>query len=111
MERITILTLRSSNPFLHSSSSNLCETHLALTSPLNPIGGGGRVCAKPRTSSCRFVVLSTHSNPKILKSNRRSPYGQALSPYDTDEEDDEDDVGGSSDDDWLLNVSFFYSLL
>ncbi|XP_015902611.2 transcription termination factor MTERF9, chloroplastic [Ziziphus jujuba] len=117
MERISIFTLQSSNPFLHSSSSsclawNQCQTHLALSSPLNPIGGG-RVCVKPRTSSCRFVVLSTHSNPKIVKSNRRSRYGQALSPYDTDEEgeeddedEDEDDVGGASDDDWLLNDDF-----
>ncbi|KAL6315142.1 hypothetical protein AAG906_035350 [Vitis piasezkii] len=41
-----------------------------------------------RRSSCRtsgFTVLSTHSNPRILKSNRRSRYGQVLSPYDTDD--------------------------
>lgn len=62
-----------------------------------------------RTGSDRFVVLfSTHSNPKILKSNRRSRYGQALSPYDSDEDeedDDEDEFGDMSEDDCFTDVS------
>ncbi|KAL6010297.1 hypothetical protein ACLOJK_000728 [Asimina triloba] len=29
----------------------------------------------------RLLSFSLHSNPRILKSNRRSPYGQPLSPY------------------------------
>ncbi|KAF3453346.1 hypothetical protein FNV43_RR03786 [Rhamnella rubrinervis] len=113
MVRISILSLYSFNPFLHSfpsSSSlslNFCHTHLAQCPPSNPIGGA-KVCLKPRTSTCRFVVLSTHSNPKILKSNRRSRYGQPLSPYDNDEDEDEEegDVGDASGDDWLLNDDF-----
>lgn len=53
------------------------------------------------------MVLSTHSNPKILKSNRRSRYGQPLSPYD-DQVDDVEAYHFSdvSDDDWLLNDDF-----
>ena len=64
-----------------------------------------------RRSSCRtsgFTVLSTHSNPRILKSNRRSRYGQVLSPYDTD------DNAGDEDGDWFFDVSsmfFFLPLL
>uniref|UniRef100_F6HER7 Transcription termination factor MTERF9, chloroplastic n=1 Tax=Vitis vinifera TaxID=29760 RepID=F6HER7_VITVI len=53
-----------------------------------------------RRSSCRtsgFTVLSTHSNPRILKSNRRSRYGQVLSPYDTD------DNAGDEDGDWFFD--------
>lgn len=49
-------------------------------------------------ATTRLFVLSSHSNPKILKSNRRSRYGQTLSPYDSD-----DDAGGDGfeyDDDW-----------
>ncbi|KAM1857212.1 hypothetical protein ACFX14_007343 [Malus domestica] len=57
-------------------------------------------------SSRRFVVLSTHSNPKILKSNRRSRYGQPLSPYDQDDDDEVPRVTDVSDDDWLLNDDF-----
>lgn len=61
-----------------------------------------------RTGSDRFVVLfSTHSNPKILKSNRRSRYGQALSPYDSDEDEEEKyEFGGLSDDDWFTDDEF-----
>ncbi|KAG8386041.1 hypothetical protein BUALT_Bualt03G0107800 [Buddleja alternifolia] len=52
-----------------------------------------------RNRCCKTRVTSSHSNPKILKSNRRSRYGQPLSPYDSD---DEDDGGGGGDgaDDW-----------
>lgn len=61
-----------------------------------------------RRSSCRtsgFAVLSAHSNPRILKSNRRSRYGQVLSPYDT--EDNADDEDG----DWFSEVFFSLPLL
>ncbi|KAK3199887.1 hypothetical protein Dsin_023302 [Dipteronia sinensis] len=59
-----------------------------------------------RSNTRRFVVSSTHSNPKILKSNKKSRFGQPLSLYDDEEEaeaeteddDDEDDV---EEDDWL----------
>lgn len=62
-----------------------------------------------------LVLLSTHSNPKILKSNKKSRYGQTINPYDTEEDeegeedeefDEDDDMAG---DDWLMNVSFLYS--
>ncbi|OMO83684.1 Mitochodrial transcription termination factor-related protein [Corchorus capsularis] len=60
----------------------------------------------------KFVVLlSTHSNPKILKSNKKSKYGQRITPYDTDEEEEaEDEEFGKhydmSGDDWLMNDGF-----
>lgn len=48
-------------------------------------------------------MTSSHSNPKILKSNRRSRYGQPLSPYETDDDADTStsDVLGDEEDDWL----------
>ncbi|KAK2639885.1 hypothetical protein Ddye_027680 [Dipteronia dyeriana] len=51
----------------------------------------------------RFVVSSTHSNPKILKSNKKSRFGQPLSLYDDDEAETEDDDDGDDEekDDWL----------
>ncbi|KAI5334048.1 hypothetical protein L3X38_024181 [Prunus dulcis] len=58
------------------------------------------------SSNCRLVVLSTHSNPKILKSNRRSCYGQPLSPYDQDDDEEVSRASDVSDDDWLLNDDF-----
>lgn len=83
-----------------SSSLKLYHSQFTVTT-LSTLSG-----RKRRTSSCRFVVLSTHSNPKILKSNRRSRYGQPLSPYDDQEDDAEAyHFGDVSDDDWLLNVS------
>ncbi|GJS68268.1 transcription termination factor MTERF9, chloroplastic [Tanacetum coccineum] len=59
-----------------------------------------------RRSSC-CAVPSSHSNPRILKSNKRSRFGQRLSPYDSDNEnedvlDDDDD-----EDDWLSDISVF----
>ncbi|EOY12134.1 Mitochondrial transcription termination factor family protein isoform 3 [Theobroma cacao] len=59
-----------------------------------------------------LVLLSTHSNPKILKSNKKSRYGQTINPYDTEEDeegeedeefDEDDDMAG---DDWLMNDDF-----
>ncbi|KAK9269399.1 hypothetical protein L1049_001172 [Liquidambar formosana] len=51
------------------------------------------------SSSSSFVVQSTHSNPKILKSNRKSRYGQTLSPYDSDDEGI--GFGEDEEDDWF----------
>lgn len=63
---------------------------------------------KRRNCSTRTRVASSHSNPKILKSNRRSRYGQPISMYDSDDEeedDDDDDVGGSEgEEDWSSDV-------
>ncbi|GAU28386.1 hypothetical protein TSUD_257140 [Trifolium subterraneum] len=52
----------------------------------------------------KFTVLSSHSNPKILKTNRKSIYGKTISPYDSDEEMDEDD---DDDDDWFSDDEEF----
>ncbi|XVF77278.1 hypothetical protein PTKIN_Ptkin14bG0030200 [Pterospermum kingtungense] len=57
-----------------------------------------------------LVLLSTHSNPKILKSNKKSRHGQRITPYDSDEEKedeefDEDDYDLAADD-WLMNDDF-----
>ncbi|MBA0632534.1 hypothetical protein Godav_001254 [Gossypium davidsonii] len=60
-----------------------------------------------------LVFLSTHSNPKILKSNKKSRFGQRITPYDTDEEEEEDEDeefddndDGMAGDDWLMNDDF-----
>ncbi|KAK2987089.1 hypothetical protein RJ640_004815 [Escallonia rubra] len=55
-------------------------------------------------SFSRCSVLSSHSNPKILKSNRRR-FGQTVSPYDSDDivDGDEDD---ESDDDLFSDDEF-----
>ncbi|XP_021739559.1 transcription termination factor MTERF9, chloroplastic-like [Chenopodium quinoa] len=38
-----------------------------------------------------IIPPSAHSNPKLLKPNRRSPFGEPLPVYDSDEEDEDDD--------------------
>lgn len=59
--------------------------------------------------SRRFVALSTHSNPRILKSNRKSRFGQTLSPYDSDDEEsmdfDEDQDDDEDEEDSFDDVS------
>lgn len=67
---------------------------------------GSKIKARRRSTS-RFVALSTHSNPRILKSNRKSRYGQALSPYDSEEDEHEGNEDDDSEEDWLSDVSFF----
>ncbi|KAI3504489.1 hypothetical protein L1887_26000 [Cichorium endivia] len=57
--------------------------------------------SRRRKTSGRFAVSSSHSNPKILKSNRRSRFGQRLSPYDSDNENEAIDEEDDDDDDWL----------
>ncbi|XP_076948284.1 transcription termination factor MTERF9, chloroplastic-like [Bidens hawaiensis] len=54
--------------------------------------------------SSRFSVSSSHSNPKILKSNRRSRFGHRLSPYDNEHEEE------AAVDDWLSDVSWGLSM-
>lgn len=56
---------------------------------------------KRRLIFSRIAVVSSHSNPKILKSKHKSKYGQPISPYDTEEDDDEENEDGDwfSDDD------------
>ncbi|KAL5548562.1 hypothetical protein UlMin_003793 [Ulmus minor] len=113
---MTAFSLYPSTSILHSSSSSsfsliLGRTHLSLSSLSSSNGGGGRVFVKERDGTCRFVVFfSTHSNPKLLKSNRRSRYGQALSPYDSDEDEEvveeEEDDGDVSEDDWFSDDEF-----
>ncbi|XP_068486267.1 transcription termination factor MTERF9, chloroplastic isoform X2 [Phaseolus vulgaris] len=61
-----------------------------------------------------LVKLAAHSNPNILKTNRRSKYGEALSLYDSDDEDeemdeeeeDDEDDDDDDDDDWLSDEEF-----
>ena len=109
------------NTLLHSHSSS-STSHLTEQSLSNLFGGEGEGIVKRskrrRSGACRFVVLSTHSNSRILKSNRRSRFGNVLSPFDSDEEkdaedddDEDDDDGDVAENDWLPNVSFCYSFL
>ncbi|WJX64898.1 Transcription termination factor mterf9, chloroplastic [Trifolium repens] len=56
----------------------------------------------------KFTVRSSHSNPKILKTNRKSIYGKTLSPYYSDEEGEEmDDDDDEDDDDWFSDDEEF----
>lgn len=95
--------------YLYPFNTNLCTplnfsvSHLTVQSLSNFIGGGGIV--KRRGSTCRFVALSTHSTPRILKSNRKSRYGHLLSPFDTDDEDFDDEDDEVKDDSSGPNVS------
>lgn len=84
--------------------SLLC-LHSVFSSPATNLHSHSLVQTRPYTP--RFVVLSTHSNAKILKTNRKSRYGQTLSLYDDDSEeegeDDDDDDDEGKEDDWLAD--------
>lgn len=84
---------------------NVSVSHLTVQSLSNFIGGRGGGIVKLRRNTCRFVALSTHSIPRILKSNRRSRYGHLLSPFDTDDEDFDDEDDEVKDDSSASNVS------
>ncbi|GAA0186533.1 hypothetical protein LIER_33821 [Lithospermum erythrorhizon] len=47
----------------------------------------------------KLEVASSHSNAKILKSNRRTKHGRQLSMYDTDDDEEEDDDDEEEEDD------------
>lgn len=87
-------------------SLSVFDSHLIVQSFSSLIGEGN---VKRRSGGRRFEVQSTHSSPRILKSNRRSRYGEALSPYDTDDDEEKFDSGDDEDmveDDWSTpNVS------
>lgn len=95
----TISTFYPYNPVRPASSpsslaSTLSKWHLVSKSRR---GRGAR----------KFVVLAAHSNPKILKTNRKSRFGQALSPYDSDADDEAlEDEDEDDDDDWLSDEEF-----
>ena len=50
--------------------------------------------ADRRSVRVGLVLPSAHSNLKLLKTNRRSPYGEALNVHDSDEEVVVQDFGG-----------------
>ncbi|KAK4787774.1 hypothetical protein SAY86_011607 [Trapa natans] len=60
------------------------------------------------SGSRRFVALSTHSNPRILKPNKKSRFGQTMSPYDSDDVDgsETDEDEDEDEDDWFNNGEF-----
>ncbi|OVA15106.1 Mitochodrial transcription termination factor-related [Macleaya cordata] len=92
--------IHTSFPQSSSSSSNLFRSNFNGEATVKNIRGR----KGKRSSTSSFVVLSTHSNPRILKPNLRSRYGQSLSPYDSDDDDDgevdceEDDLSSDDDD-------------
>ncbi|KAM7498969.1 hypothetical protein LguiA_023383 [Lonicera macranthoides] len=67
---------------LHSSCVDTLKLHLT-----HQLSRRGRRINR----STRSFVISSHSSPKILKSNRRSRYGEILSPYNSDDEDEDED--------------------
>lgn len=120
----TFNTLLHSHSHSHSPPTSSSTSHFTEQSLSNLFGGEGEGIVKRskrrRSGACRFVVLSTHSNSRILKSNRRSRFGNVLSPFDSDEEkdaeddeddDDDDDNDDVAENDWLPNVSFCYSFM
>ncbi|KAL1556205.1 Transcription termination factor mterf9, chloroplastic [Salvia divinorum] len=59
--------------------------------------------------TCATRVASSHSNPKILKSNRRSRHSHPLSPYDTDGDAraaDSDELQDEEEDNWSSDDEF-----
>ncbi|XP_077221944.1 mitochondrial transcription termination factor family protein [Tasmannia lanceolata] len=74
-------SLSPTSPSQNLSPSNFNGEHL-----LKIFEGRTKIRSK-RIFYRDFVVFSTHSSSRILKSNRRSPYGHQLSPYEDDEED------------------------
>ncbi|MCE3215756.1 Transcription termination factor mterf9, chloroplastic [Datura stramonium] len=81
--------------------SIICNTSIFLnisspgSHPIRRIGNG-KSCCFFRFS--RISVVSSHTNPKILKPNRRSRYGQPISPYDSDSDADDADSFEDEDD-------------
>ncbi|XP_019435666.1 PREDICTED: transcription termination factor MTERF9, chloroplastic [Lupinus angustifolius] len=53
-----------------------------------------------------LVVAASHSNPRILKTNRKSKYGDFLSPYDDDDDDFDDDDDDFDDDEFAEPARF-----
>ncbi|KAK6149385.1 hypothetical protein DH2020_016910 [Rehmannia glutinosa] len=102
---LSTATLNHSTLPAHSHTSSLLNFAALPHSAGDPLSNTRKTNRRNCFSKTR--VTSSHSNPKILKSNRRSRYGQPLSPYDSDDEDD-GDVGGSDeiDDDWSADEEF-----
>ncbi|KAJ8568420.1 hypothetical protein K7X08_027953 [Anisodus acutangulus] len=80
--------------------SHTCSIFLKISFP----GGSDFNAPIRRNNKClfrfsRICVVSSHTNQKILKPNRKSRFGHPISPYDSDEDDDvltSDEVMGSS---------------
>ncbi|GLU23882.1 hypothetical protein SLE2022_398580 [Rubroshorea leprosula] len=112
-----VLSPNCSNSFLRPplSSSQILDqvSSFTVNSPSNH-GFINRGFDNRKKRTARFVVLSTHSNPKILKYNKKSPYGRTLSPYNSDEDEEEEEEEEFDDDeeddfpldDWLMNDDF-----
>ena len=103
LKMATISTLHPYNPVRHFPPPSSSFSTSKFTN--GSVGKRG-------TSVYRLVVLAAHSNPKILKTNKKSRFGEALSPYDSDEDDeemeDEDDDDDLLPNDWLSDVSFIH---
>ncbi|XP_020206551.1 transcription termination factor MTERF9, chloroplastic isoform X2 [Cajanus cajan] len=95
-----IMSLYPYNPLLYFSTSS------SFRSQFWNLERGHLRCEKLQN----LVELAAHSNPKILKTNRKSRYGEALSLYDSDEDDEETDEDDDDDDDddadWLSDEEF-----
>ncbi|CAK9148850.1 unnamed protein product [Ilex paraguariensis] len=114
---MAISSLYPFNSILHSHSSQSLYLCHSLFQSYGDSLSSSHSFFQPRTlkrssstSTTRIFVISSHSNHKILKSNRRSRYGQTMSPYDSEDDDsvgigdeeDEDD----SEDDWLSDDDY-----
>lgn len=59
------------------------------------LGRGGS--SRRRRKRRQVAVASVHSNPRILKTNRRTSFGLAVSPYDDEEEEEIGEDGEEED--------------
>ncbi|XP_024976079.1 transcription termination factor MTERF9, chloroplastic [Cynara cardunculus var. scolymus] len=95
---MAISSLYPSNSLLNSLFPNPSSTYFE-TLKVYLHDGLNSPRRRRRRTSGRFAVSSSHSNPKILKSNRRSRFGRRLSPYDSDNENEA--IDDDDDDDWV----------
>lgn len=91
----SILSLYPYNPMLYVLAPPSSSSSHGSASPFSNFG-----------RQSKFVVLSAQSNPKILKTNRKSVYGKTLSSYDSDDDYEDMDEDEDDDDDvWFSDVS------
>ncbi|KAG6405277.1 hypothetical protein SASPL_132864 [Salvia splendens] len=91
-----------------SSLSTATLNHRSHSSSLLYLAASLLQSPAPRLT-CTTRVASSHSNPKILKSNRRSRHGHPLSPYDTDDDAraaNSDELHDEEDDNWSSDDEF-----
>ncbi|KDP39241.1 hypothetical protein JCGZ_00998 [Jatropha curcas] len=94
---MAVSSLYQFNPSLSSKFPSKPHLLLRALSGRSQVGEMIVDIRRRRSRMDRIVVLSSHSNAKVLKFNRKSRYGQTLSHSDEEEEEEEED----DDDDYF----------